>query len=305
MIEKVKSLFSSTHKHPPASASASFQVLSDLHLETGPPQYASFEIPVRANHLILAGDIGRLADYDRYCNFIQKQTDRFALVFLVLGNHEFYHGSFAEGIERARMLEQEPCLNGRLVLLHQRRFDLPGSGVTVLGCTLWSDVAHDSRRIVCSKVKDRLLIRDWSVDDHNARHRSDLTWLRDEIRSIITTGNSTSTTTCVTEKQTQEQQQKKKQKQRSVLVITHHAPSTRKMSSPQQHAESALFGTDTLPEGLDGVVKTWVFGHTHYTTDFREQGVRIISNQRGYMLHRSDKTDGEGGKFDIEKVIHV
>lgn len=52
------------------------RILSDLHLEID-QQYPSFEIPVCARHLILAGDIGRLVDYDNYRDFLKKQTDRF------------------------------------------------------------------------------------------------------------------------------------------------------------------------------------------------------------------------------------
>lgn len=88
-------------------ASVSFQVLSDLHLEIN-RQYLSYEIPVCAEHLILAGDIGRLTDYEDYRNFLQKQTARFKLVFLIPGNHEFYNGTFAAGLEKARQLEREP-----------------------------------------------------------------------------------------------------------------------------------------------------------------------------------------------------
>lgn len=39
----------------------SFQILSDLHLEIN-QEYLSFEIPVCAEHLVLAGDVGRLVD---------------------------------------------------------------------------------------------------------------------------------------------------------------------------------------------------------------------------------------------------
>lgn len=132
MFQKLRSLLSR-----PSAPSVRFQVLSDLHLEIN-QQYSSFEIPVCANSLILAGDVGRLADYDGYLQFLQKQTEWFEAVFLVLGNHEFYKESFTAGLEKAKQLEQEPSLNGRLILLHQRRYDIPDSHVMILGCTLWS-----------------------------------------------------------------------------------------------------------------------------------------------------------------------
>jgi metallophosphoesterase superfamily enzyme len=124
---------------------SSFQILSDLHLEVN-RQYSSFDIPVRPSRLILAGDIGRLVDYDEYREFLRRQTERFEMVFLVLGNHEFYSTSFAAGLEKARQLEKEPSLNGRLIILHQKRYDLPNSHLTILGCTLWSNIPSEKKR---------------------------------------------------------------------------------------------------------------------------------------------------------------
>ncbi|KAJ5360688.1 hypothetical protein N7517_009879 [Penicillium concentricum] len=48
----------------------------------------------------------------------------------------------------------------------------------------------------------------------------------------------------------------------------------------------------------DGV-KIWVFGHTHYTTEFKERGISVVSNQRGYVLPW--KT--EKGNFDVRRVV--
>lgn len=194
--------------------SESFQILSDLHLEVG-RQYSSYEIPVNARFLILAGDIGRLVDYDDYRSFLQKQTDRFQLVFLILGNHEFYAGSFTAGVEKAKQLQREPSLSGRLVVLHRQRYDVPGCYTTILGCTLWSKVPFEAREIVESKVKDFQKIDDWTVDNHNATHDSELAWLLKEIQSIRQ------------ENETARAQAPK----RTILVVTHHAPSLRGTSS--------------------------------------------------------------------------
>ncbi|TPR07543.1 CorA-like Mg2+ transporter family protein [Aspergillus niger] len=246
-------------------SSVSFQILSDLHLEVN-QQYSSYEIPACAEYLILAGDVGRLTDYNDYRNFLQKQTDRFRSVFLLLGNHEFFNETFDTGIEMAKQLEEDPAFDGRLIVLHQKRYDVPGSNVSILGCTLWSKVPQESVEVVQSKVKDFQRISDWSVDDHNARHDSDYSWLTKEIHSIHEENRTVA----------------KDSKRRSILVVTHHAPSLQGTSNPK-HAQSpwsVAFGTNILSEVPDGV-KFWVFGHTHYNTDFKEKGVRVVSNQRG------------------------
>jgi hypothetical protein len=113
-------------------------------------------------------------------------------------------------------------LNGRLVVLHRKRYNLPGSCVTILGCTLWSKVPHESRDIVLSKIKDFQKIEGWTVEDHNAAHESDLAWLLDEIHSAQPQNKTA-----------------EKQRQEVILVVTHHAPSIGKTSSPQ-HVQSPL-----------------------------------------------------------------
>ncbi|KAJ5958281.1 uncharacterized protein N7479_005431 [Penicillium vulpinum] len=240
-VQTIWSLF----KRP--SPSSSFQILSDLHLEIN--QQYSFEIPVCSKYLILAGDIGRLEDYNNY------------------------------RLEKAKQLENEPCMNGRLVLLHQRRYDIPDTRITILGCTLWSQIPQESTDIVHYKISDFQKIKEWSVEQHNKAHGSDLSWLRGEIQAL-----------------------RESQEKRSILVVTHHAPSLQGTSSPQ-HAKNlwnCAFGTDLLSLPWEGV-KIWVFGHTHYTTEFKERGIRVVSNQRGYVLPW--KT--EKGNFDVRRVVWV
>ncbi|KAJ5106502.1 calcineurin-like phosphoesterase [Penicillium angulare] len=280
MFQKARSFFN--------RSSTSFQVLSDLHLEIN-RQYPSYEIPKRAEHLILAGDIGRLTDYDDYRNFLQKQTNQFKLVFLIPGNHEFYNSSFASGLERAKQLEQEPCFNGKLIILHQKRFDIPYSSVTILGCTLWSKVPSELADVVRMRVEDFQKIEGWSVDEHNKRHDEDLAWLLNEIQVI---------------NQENVNGKVEKRSERHILVVTHYAPLLQGTSSPQhaQNPWNVAFGTDVLAQ-VDGGVKVWVFGHTHYTTDFKENGIRVVSNQRGYVLPWSPSRAED--EFDVKKVIRI
>ncbi|RAL04946.1 uncharacterized protein BO80DRAFT_451889 [Aspergillus ibericus CBS 121593] len=88
---------------------------------------------------------------DLHLEFPIKQTDRFNLVLLIPGNHEFYNGTFTAGLEKARHLEREPSLNGRLAL-----------------------------KVPCELTN---IVR-LSVDDHNISHDSDLAWLLEEIYLI-------------------------------------------------------------------------------------------------------------------------
>jgi Calcineurin-like phosphoesterase len=255
-----------------------FQILSDLHLEVG-QQYRTFLISVHAPNLILAGDIGRLQDYEPLLHFLERQCANFERVFYVLGNHEFYGVSHDEGLQLADKLSQEACLQGHLHLLNRSRVDIP-TNISVIGCTLQSRISTASRSIVQSRINDFTRISNWTVDDHNAEHERDVAWLREEIRKI----------------RDREDGEKGEHK---IIVITHHAP-IRKGSSRPEHEEnpwSDAFATELLDPHPDLTgceesaetnvlreVSWWVFGHTHFTTSCTRENVRLVSNQRGYVF---------------------
>ncbi|KAF1951786.1 hypothetical protein CC80DRAFT_495925 [Byssothecium circinans] len=267
-----------------AKTSRRLQFMSDLHLEIG-QQYMSFDFPTTAPFLVLGGDIGRLVDYDGYLAFLQRQATRYERVFLVLGNHEFYGMSYGEGLERAGQLVCEPALAGKTTLLQQGRYelDLPGARVIILGCVLWSRIAAESAERVAMAVSDFKQIRGWTVDAHNAAHAADLAWLQAEMECI------------------QREKSGERERERVVVVITHHAPLVRGTASPR-HDDSpyrSAFATDLLCRHGIGAdcnrVKFWVFGHTHWTTDFAAaSGVRLVSNQRGYVFPGNTRPIDQG-----------
>lgn len=274
--------------------------MSDLHLEVG-QQYQTFDFPVAGNFLILAGDIGRLTDYEGYRVFLERQVQRFAKVFLVLGNHEFFELGYEEGISKAEQLSQEPSLQDKLVLLNQQVWVDETSGAIIMGCTLWSSVPDSARDMVESKVSDYKKISGWSVDKHNQRHAKEAAWLGSELASL-----SNARAHVVGG--------------RDVLVVTHHAPSLTGTSAPE-HANNPwtpAFATDLLPGLNTDRVKTWVFGHTHHTTELFCDGVRLVANQRGYVFPGSKKPEtgqdaskwpwtrkSDTSRFDAGRVVRL
>ena len=97
----------------PPQEDGPIQVLSDLHLEVC-RQYASFEVPkTGAEYLILAGDIGRLIDYEPLLGFLEGLVSSYRRIFYVLGNHEFYTMTSEDGIREAERLERSPGSRGR------------------------------------------------------------------------------------------------------------------------------------------------------------------------------------------------
>ena len=97
--------------------------MSDLHLEIG-NQYEFFQIPATAaSHLILAGDIGRLAD-EGYAEFLYRHAAQFEAIFLVLGNHEFYGISRDQGLNKAKDIAEQERMNGKIIVLDRGSYEI-------------------------------------------------------------------------------------------------------------------------------------------------------------------------------------
>ncbi|KAK1640645.1 Metallo-dependent phosphatase-like protein [Colletotrichum phormii] len=224
------------------------QFLSDLHLEAS-RDYSIFDFPATAPYLLLSGDVGSLSDYDSYLGFICHQTDRYESVLLVLGNHEFHGLTYDKTLAEVAKLEAEPSLEGRLHILHQRRFDIPGSDVSILGCTLWTMVPEEARAAVVGRVKDFQHIKGWSIEVHCAAHRADLAWLKTELQEAVARG-------------------------RKVVIATHHGPLLEGTSEPRFTGSpwSSAFATDALEELEFSRVRCWVFGAYAFVYGYGGEG---------------------------------
>ncbi|OJD22127.1 hypothetical protein ACJ73_06531 [Blastomyces percursus] len=248
--------------------------MSYVHLEVG-QQYANFHITPRADRLILAGDIGRLADYEAFRDFLHLQCEQFLEVYLVLGNHEFFGVSREQGLRLADMRQQEQGLKNKLTVMNQTRVDL--QNITLLGCNLHSHIPPEDEEIVRAKVNDFRRMEGWTVTKHITEHVSDVQWLTDEVTSIRQTESSL---------------------KRKIVVISHHTPSVQGTSKPSD--EGSPYSSAFAPNLLDGetrscfeAVQCWTFGHTHYSTDILRGQVRLLSNQRGYVF---SNTGNDGSK---------
>ncbi|QKX63849.1 uncharacterized protein TRUGW13939_11020 [Talaromyces rugulosus] len=255
-----------------SEVSREFQVWSDLYIDLGGNYHLTF--PKCAPYLILAGDIGRLKDYDKYLEFIKAQTDRFSTVFLVLGNYEYYGGDLRDGRAAAGRLEQEKVLQGKLVVLDQRRYDVPWTDITFLGCTLWDPINNpDDEELAKSQTKDHIEIKGWDKNRHHELFLQHVEWLTKQVTEI-------------------QEQDKTAQAKRKIVVISHHPPCF--------DLDRTLLVFTSVPKPFNGV-HAWVSGHTHSykrkgSFDFKKTGVHFVSNQQAHP-------DCRNVSFDKEKVI--
>jgi predicted phosphodiesterase len=257
---------------------SSIQILSDLHLES-PKSYDTFEITPIAPYLALIGDIGCVKDPE-YLSFLSQQLSKFKIVFLVPGNHEPFHSSWATTKKKLRQLETENAGEklGLFVLMDQTRYDISPE-LTILGCTLFSNILPGQEERVSLGFSDFRYIEDWTVEDHNRAFIADLAWLNARVKSIAEI-----------------------EPERKIIILTHYSPTTSPETINPAHSESRIssgFSTDLSGEGCwsSRRVKVWVFGHTHFNCDFVESrtGKRVVTNQRGH----------EAAGFDGEKWVEA
>ena len=190
-------------------------------------------------------------------------------VLVVLGNHEYYnHGRQRHTVQDCLDEAQKICsMASNLVLMNKTSLLI--NGVRVLGTTLWSKVTPQQYKDISQQLNDyRLIYRDatraLTIEDTCAWFEDEYAWLQQEVAQSIARG------------------------EQNTLVLTHHAPAMRGTSDSMYDDSpiNSAFCTD-----LRGIfrnsgrsnVHTWVFGHTHYNTDFMCEGTRVVANQRGYI----------------------
>ncbi|KAI4947693.1 hypothetical protein J4E91_006515 [Alternaria rosae] len=157
------------------------QIVSDLHLETpmNNPQYSYINLQVTGSALLLLGDIG-LVSNDGLFTFLRNLLDqnRGCRIFYVLGNHEAYQTTLGHAVNQMRDFENtaKQDYGGHFRLLFRDRYDL-NENVTILGCTLWSNIQPEQAAEVGSRMTDyneERGIQDWTPERSYMEHARDL-----------------------------------------------------------------------------------------------------------------------------------
>lgn len=256
------------------------QFASDLHVEFD-------QRPLRRNNvrnsdvLILAGDIAgsprELAEYLEKLSFSGP-------ILIVLGNHEFYHVTWDQGIDlyhfALRNLPSVHLLENESVVI---------SGTRFLGCSLWTDffdgehgpasegqtssgrAEHtdegmaDFRYISWSKSgtpRPPSVSLKW--EDIRERHDESLSWLKNELSQYFSG---------------------------KTVVVTHHAPSI--LSNDPTYSDSPVVGAfcnrldDYILELGEASPDLWIHGHCHNSSDYRLGKTRILCNPAGYPFEKN------------------
>jgi Icc-related predicted phosphoesterase len=230
------------------------QVISDLHQEFGFMDL-SFE---GADLVILAGDINLGTKGIEWI----KSTITDVPVIYVLGNHEYYKGSYPKTLNAIRNSASDSnvhVLENKAVVIED---------ITFHGATLWTDFAllGDSRLngSTCQgKMNDyKMIRRDPSYSklrsiDTYVIHQVSLKWLQSSLESSTTKKN---------------------------IVVTHHAPSP--MSIPKEYKDdilSSAYASNLEPMILQYQPQFWIHGHVHVPIKYEVGTTKVICNPHGYM----------------------
>lgn len=269
---------------------------SDIHLEFGA---ISLENTEGADVLILSGDICVAKDvlhrdvsgiFDRFDRnstihkFFQECCDRFQHVIYIMGNHEHYHGDYADTIttlrERLGYLTHLHILDKEMVQL---------GGVSFIGGTLWTDMnnedpitllhmtgmMNDFRCVTNSNrtVSYEERVARFSPEDAVVDHREMMDYIRVMIEGKF---------------------------DQKFVVVGHHSPS-RLSTHPRYKDETVMSGgySSDLSEFIidHPQIKLWTHGHTHHKFDYMVGSTRIVCNPRGYINY-----EPEADNFELQFI---
>lgn len=237
--------------------------------------------------VILAGDIGsgREKHGTSALSYAQSLSEYLDVpVILVPGNHEYYGFVFED--TRKDMLDAKiPNVyvldRGSIVL------DINGEAVRILGATLWTDYeVMEDRRLAMLDAKrmlnDHRLIKTmrgdvWEPNDAASEHYKSRDWLLQELERPFNG---------------------------KTVIATHHCPHIDgdDPSIPKRPLSASFFSNcdDVIRAAIKNNVSAWIFGHTHYSTQFSisypdlNGKLDILSAQMGYNLSNRSNPDSVG-----------
>lgn len=246
------------------------RIYSDLHLEFLKNEPYPDLAP--ADLVVLAGDIHTGSQGVEWARRAFPDQP----VIYVMGNHEYYDGSLEWNLTAAKM-EAE---NSNVHLLEQEALELPG--LTVLGCTLWTDFLFNGPEDenFCKSVAKRFM-NDYRTiqyrgkplhpDDIQKISRTSYMWLDRQIREST----------------------------QPLIVVTHHGPSGLMLNPDEAVDEFTPCYVSHYETLIRPPVKLWITGHTHHCNDITHNGVRLITHQKGYPMRPVPEFDWDA-IFDVE-----
>ena len=279
---------------------------SDLHLEFGPislQNTENAEVLILSGDILVAVDLNELGDAtglmmngrnksEMYHKFFQECSERFPNVIYIMGNHEYYHGDFATGLDIIR--ERLSYLENVFVMERQT---MVIEDVTFIAGTLWTDMNKEDPNTlfgIKGYMNDYRIIKDsrtnteteiWMFNENNepytGKQKLPSKWSPEA--SVVEHKLMLDTIKATVESNASNK----------YVVIGHHAPS--KLSTKPKYQKDVMVNGAYSSELSEFIldhpqIKVWTHGHTHEVFDYMIGGTRILCNPRGYDMYE-DRAD--------------
>jgi hypothetical protein len=301
-------------------------ICSDVHLEFGQLELENLQ---DAEVLVLSGDICTAVDLrvtdsilssaktDRYMEFFTACSKNFPHVVYVMGNHEHYHGDYADSIvhikHALKHLQNIHVLDKEVWELDDHVF---------IGGTLWTDMNgedemtmnHVQRRMndfqICknsSRVVNYKTYEPKQKPEGMSDEEFNLLPYEQRYKNVFKTREATlSPQDAVVDHKAMlkviEEAYANVPPWKTVVVCTHHAPS-KGSEHPRYKHDQLMNGAynsqlDQFIMDRPGI-KLWTHGHTHEDFDYMIKSCRVVCNPRGYINYE-DRAD----RFQL-RVVEV
>jgi predicted phosphohydrolase len=226
------------------------QVQSDVHLDY---QALHPRLIPKAEILILAGDIGNIvSEPARMEAFFKRVSSQWTLVIYVLGNHEYWEGSVSEMLKKYRAF-----IAGFPNVHLLERGILKFRDIVFAGATMWSHIPEASAAEVRETMNDYERTAHLTVARVNKMHETAVAFFQKTI---------------------------KKYPDHRVVCISHHAPVVTRIHLPGTKGTTHISRAycTNLTSMFQKNLIMWIFGHTHFSCDFKVGKTRLVANQCGY-----------------------
>lgn len=256
------------------------QIVSDIHLEFRGENFNKIIKP-SAPILCLLGDVcacGNDGDFLVYKKFISFLAPKFKYILHIPGNHEYYTAG-------NKNITQSDTISGINNKIHEflkefknvfflnnktMRFKIGRKKYVFVGSTLWTFIDLKYRKIIERQMNDydhiymnfETQVRKFRTDDMCAMHTESVNFITDEMKNI--------------------------QPDEIAVLLTHHKPVK---DSPNPTVITQAYESDLKDVIVRAPFKLVCFGHTHIKYDNVVNGVRVMSNPKGYISQKTKYND--------------
>jgi len=266
-----------------SSKKLAIQIFSDIHIELWNKLP---EISVKAKYLFLAGDICNY-NHPLFFPFLDYCSKNWIKTFYIPGNHEYY-------IKKRNYNELEFEYKYRIgeryknvYYLNNNFVSLDEENINIYGTTFWTIPPF------VSTYEAKCHINDYNYMSYFKKGKDtvvnlDITYVKklaeDSFNSLQEYLNETD---------------------KKTIVMTHFPPHRTGTSHPKYLAENKIsnlyfaWPDGTLPQFNLKNVPLWISGHTHWSYDFEQDGVRLIGNQLGYKSELGETGINESGLYEV------